>query len=406
MPNESGKKGALCALFCCHSKIAQARPIIAAKTHPQPAPHTPMTEHLLSAIENRTGYLTLNRPDARNALSFDMIREMMHILLGWRDDPNIRAVVIASSTPEAFCAGGDIRFLHRTGTATPRSGSAQLDDYLTEEYTLDHLIHHYPKPVIALLDGIVMGGGMGISQSGPASRMRIVTERTRMAMPEVKIGFFPDVGASWFLGQAPGRLGEWLGVTGETIVAEDALYAGLADVFIPSPALPDLMTLLREIDTAFSDDAIRTFAAKWVVDANPADSVLAAMQPLIDRHFAHNTVQDIAASLASEDSDFARETLSSMDRSSPLMMCVTLEQLRRGKTLSFADCLRMERSLARRCFEIGDVQEGIRALAVDKDHSPRWQSESLEDVSREMVERCFSEVWPAHAHPLRFMERF
>lgn len=362
-----------------------------------------MTDHLLSAIENRTGYLTLNRPDARNALSFDMIRELMRILLGWRDDPDIRAVVIASSTPQAFCAGGDIRFLHRTGTATPQSGSPQLDDYLTEEYTLDHLIHHFPKPFISVLDGVVMGGGMGISQSGPAARMRIVTERTRMAMPEVKIGFFPDVGASWFLGQAPGHTGEWLGVTGETIGAADALYAGLADVFIPSSALPELMGLLKEIDTAFSDDAIRTFAAKWVVDASPADSTLADWQPLIDRHFEHDSVLDIVASLSSEDSDFARHTLASMEKNSPLMMCVTLEQLRRGKTLPFADCLRMERSLARRCFEAGDVQEGIRAMAVDKDRAPRWQPETLKDVSREMVDRCFIEVWPAHAHPLRFL---
>lgn len=362
-----------------------------------------MTDHLLTAVENRTGYLTLNRPDARNALSLDMIRDMTRALLAWRDDPGIRAVVLGSSTPQAFCAGGDIRFLYRSGMATPRSGSPQLDDYLTEEYTLDYLIHHYPKPFISILDGIVMGGGMGISQSGPAARMRIVTERTRMAMPEVKIGFFPDVGASWFLGQAPGRVGEWLGVTGETIGAEDALFAGLADVFIPSPALPELFALLGEIDTAFSDDAIRSFAAKWVVDASPADSALASMQPLIDRHFGHDNLLDIAASLSSEDSDFARDTLAGMRHNSPLMMCVTLEQLRRGKPLAFVDCLRMERSLARRCFEIGDVLEGIRALAVDKDRSPCWEPATLQEVSREMVERCFTEAWPAHAHPLRFL---
>ncbi len=185
-------------------------------------------------------------------------------MLAWRDDPAIEAVLIRSSSEKAFCAGGDIRFFYDAGRATPAGGSALLEDFFTEEYALNHLIHHYPKPYIALMDGVVMGGGMGIAQSGEANQLRIVTERTKMAMPEVNIGLFPDVGGSYFLPRTPGKLGIYLGVTGETINAADAVYAGLADVYVPSAQLPALMRPARRNRYCMPcAAAMRAFAAPF-----------------------------------------------------------------------------------------------------------------------------------------------
>ncbi len=173
-----------------------------------------MTDHVLTRVANGTGMITLDRPKALNSLSLAMVRRLTEILLAWRDDAAVDAVVLASSSEKALCAGGDIRFFYEAGHATPTGGSALLEDFFTEEYALNHLIHFYPKPYIALMDGVVMGGGMGIAQGGPETGLRIVTERTKMAMPEVNIGLFPDVGGSHFLSHAPGQLGNYLGLTG------------------------------------------------------------------------------------------------------------------------------------------------------------------------------------------------
>jgi enoyl-CoA hydratase/carnithine racemase len=206
-----------------------------------------MSEYVQTRLAQRTGVITLDRPRALNSLSLEMVRSLTAALLAWREDAAIDAVVIGSSSDKALCAGGDIRFFHDAGRATPASpggGSALLEDFFTEEYALNHLIHFYPKPYIALMDGVVMGGGMGIAQGGPSCGLRIVTERTRMAMPEVNIGLFPDVGGSHFLSHAPGRLGFYLGVTGLTIGAADAIYVGLADLFVPAAQMEALRALI------------------------------------------------------------------------------------------------------------------------------------------------------------------
>ncbi|MGE5648955.1 MAG: enoyl-CoA hydratase/isomerase family protein [Bacillota bacterium] len=359
-----------------------------------------MSDHIQTSIQNRTGFLTLDRPKALNSLSLQMVRALTATLLGWRSDPEVRAVVIRSTSERAFCAGGDIRFFHDAGTRTPQGGSALLEDFFTEEYALNHLIHHYPKPYIAIMDGIVMGGGMGISQAGPGNRLRVVTERTKMAMPEVNIGLFPDVGGSFFLSRAPGQIGAYLGVTGEIIGAADALYAGLADVYVPSARLPALLELIASDNGDDVRATIRSFAmqADTVV---PATSMLAEQRALIDRHFAHDDVVSIAASLASDVDPFAQKTLAVMNKRSPLMMCVTLAQLRRGAKLGIADCLRMERTMVRRCFEHGEVLEGVRAVVIDKDNAPRWNPSMLDEVSSDMIEHFFATAWPPQAHPLR-----
>lgn len=360
-----------------------------------------MNQHVQARVVNRTGILTLDRPRALNSLSLDMVRALTAALLAWRADDGVDAVVIGSTSDKALCAGGDIRFFHQAGGATPGTGSALLEDFFTEEYTLNHLVHFHGKPYISLMDGVVMGGGMGIAQGGPGCGLRIVTERTRMAMPEVNIGMFPDVGGSHFLAHAPGRLGVYLGVTGATIGAADALYAGLADLFVPAAQLDGLRALVGSVPGAALPEAMRAFAAPFAAQAG--DSELSAQRASIDRHFGAAGVVDIVASLAGDPDPFAQAALAAMRRRSPLMMCVTHAMLARAAGMDFADCLRMERSLVRRAFEHGEILEGVRALAVDKDNAPRWNPPALEQVTPEMIERFFAPVWPPYAHPLRHL---
>ncbi|RFP10114.1 MULTISPECIES: enoyl-CoA hydratase/isomerase family protein [unclassified Duganella] len=361
-----------------------------------------MSEYVHTSVSNGTGFITLDRPKALNSLSLAMVRDITQALMAWRDDSGVAAVVIRSSSEKAFCAGGDIRFFYDAGRATPQGGSALVEDFFTEEYALNHLIHFYPKPYIALIDGVVMGGGMGVAQGGPDCRVRIVTERTRMAMPEVNIGLFPDVGGSYFLARAPGKLGCYLGVTGVTIGAADALHAGLADHFVPGSEMAALSALLEATPGAELAEAIAAFAAPFKAAAG--DSKLAAERAAIDRHFGAGSVPAIIASLKTDDSAFAQKTLQVMATRSPLMMCVTHELVQRGAALDVADCLRMERTLVRHNFEDGEVIEGVRALVIDKDNAPQWKPASLEEVSEAMVQRFFQPVWPDYAHPLRHLD--
>lgn len=359
-----------------------------------------MTEHVLIETHGQTGILTLNRPTALNSLSLEMVRALAGALRAWQHDPAIDRVLVRSSSEKAYCAGGDIRFFHQKGSATATGGAALIEDFFTEEYALNHLIHHYPKPYIALMDGVVMGGGMGIAQAGPQARLRVVTERTKMAMPEVAIGLFPDVGGGYFLSRATGQTGTYLGVTGETIGAACALYAGLADVFVPAAELPALQAAVLSAARGQSRDTVREFAQRFAASADPAQSPLALHRDAIDRHFSADTVPAIIASLQTDTTAFAAGAQNTMAKRSPLMMCVTLSQLRRSASLGVADCLRMERTMVRRCFEHGEVIEGVRALAIDKDHSPRWNPSSLNDVTGAMIDRFFESAWPDYAHPL------
>lgn len=363
-----------------------------------------MNEFVHHYVNNHIGYLQLDRPQALNSLSLSMVRQLSHALRAWQDDDEVHAVVIYSEHSKAFCAGGDIRFFYDAGTAGLRGNSPQLEDFFTEEYALNHLIHFYPKPYISVLNGVVMGGGMGIAQAGIAARLRIVTEQTKMAMPEVNIGLFPDVGGGYFLSRTPGAIGLYLGLTGHTIRAADALYADLADVYVPSAALPELMHLLVTNKQPDFRLTIREFAAQFIKEVCPSASQLAERRSQIDHHFQFESVEEIVASLSGDQhSDFASTTLSMLNKRSPLLMAVTLEQLRRGKHLSVADCLRMERTMVRHCFLHGEVLEGIRALVIDKDNTPNWSPAQISDVTSSMVQQFFEEIWPSDAHPLRHL---
>jgi enoyl-CoA hydratase/carnithine racemase len=363
-----------------------------------------MTAHVHGIIKNRIGFITLDRAKALNALSLEMIRALTTLLRDWQHDDDVLAVVIWASTERAFCAGGDIRFFYQVATAGPAGGSALLEDFFTEEYALNHLIHHYSKPYVAFMDGIVMGGGMGVSQGAPDSCMRIVTDKTAMAMPEVHIGLFPDVGGSYFLSRAPGRLGDWLALTGQTIGAADALYAGLADVALPASTLPELLSALESQSFASGAEVktmIAAYAAPYASEFAPENSMLAMNRDAIERHFARRSLPAIVTSLESDASEFSQKTLASLRRGSPLLLCVTLEPLRRGADMSVADCLRMERTMVRHSFEGREVLEGIRARVIEKDNAPRWSPATLDEVTDDQVDHFFSPVWPAYAHPLK-----
>ncbi|NIC40803.1 enoyl-CoA hydratase/isomerase family protein [Aquabacterium sp. A08] len=355
------------------------------------------------------GLLTLNRPKALNALSLPMVRALSAALTAWRDDPTVRAVAVRGSGKHgpfgAFCAGGDIRFFHQAAT----QGDPALEDFFTEEYALNHLIFTYPKPYLAFMDGIVMGGGMGISQGGS---VRVVTEHTKMAMPETHIGLFPDVGGGYFLSRCPGHVGEYLALTGHVMGAAEAVAYGLADVIAPADRLPDAWTALQQIDAPNPE----AFAAAWQrwMDAAGWVRRVAADAPLltaeVEAAFGEASVPAIVAALARMPTAGAAQALEVLRTRSPLMLHVVLEQVRRARRMNLADDLRMERDLVRHCFQTGHLQrsgtssetvEGIRALAVDKDHSPRWNPPRIEDVTPDMVAPFFVSPWPAHAHPLR-----
>ncbi|HEY0817769.1 MAG TPA: enoyl-CoA hydratase/isomerase family protein [Rhizobacter sp.] len=351
-------------------------------------------------LGGQLGVITLDRPQALNALSLSMIRDITAALLAWRDDDAVKAVLLRGAGREgkapAFCAGGDIRFFHQAALA----GDPRLEDFFTEEYSLNHLIHSYGKPTLVLMDGITMGGGMGLAQG---CTLRVVTEHSKIAMPETNIGLFPDVGGGWFLSRCPGHVGEYLALTGQVLGAAEAIAVGLADVFMPSASLPALVEALTDQPIENGAQALATARAR--AHDTPA-AALPAHRADIDRHFAAASVPALAASLAADTRPWAAETLKALRQRSPLMLAVTFEQVRRARSLPLADELRMERGLVRHCFHLrpgaaSETVEGIRALAVDKDHAPRWQPDSIEAVDAAMVEAFFASPWPAHAHPLR-----
>ena len=357
---------------------------------------------VLAEVHGHVGLITLNRPKALNALSLSMIRTLTQRLLAWRDDPAVAAVAIRGTGKTgpfgAFCAGGDIRFFHQAA----RDGNSQLEDFFTEEYVLNHLIQTYPKPYIAFMDGIVMGGGMGISQG---AKIRVVTERTRMAMPETNIGLFPDVGGGYFLSRCPGRTGEWLALTGEMIGAGGALAYGLADTCFDPARLASAWDALATTD--FDKPGAIDFWLAMFSIAEPEYLTTATRK--IDQYFSLSSVLDIVRALEADGDDWAQHTAAILRKRSPLMLHVVLAQIRRARHMTLSDDLRMERDLVHHCFNprhLGrsasgsETVEGIRALAIDKDNKPRWNPPRIEDITDDMVAPFFISPWTPEAHPL------
>ncbi|MEX0307030.1 MAG: enoyl-CoA hydratase/isomerase family protein [Ruegeria sp.] len=313
----------------------------------------------------RAGRITLTRPHALNALSYEMCMAIDTALRNWREDDGVDLIIFDAEGEKAFCAGGDIAELYATGTDKDYSYGQK---FWRDEYRLNALIFEYPKPVISFLQGFTMGGGVGIGCHGSH---RIVGESSKIAMPECSIGLVPDVGGSLMLALAPGRLGEYLGTTGYRMGPGDAIYAGFADYFIPQKIWPELIALLEASGRA---ELVEEHAA-------PApDSPLANMQEDIDKLFDGESLGDILNSLRNDGTEFSTKTLNTLHRNSPIAMACTIEMLHRlrGAGLTLQKALDLEYRFTYRAMEHGDFLEGIRAQIVDKDRNPRWQFSDLE----------------------------
>lgn len=365
--------------------------------------------NIRSEITAGMGLITLDRPKALNALSLDMVRDLYRLLVDWRDNPNVHGVAIRGSNKEgpfgAFCAGGDIRFFHSAGIAEAEHEKQALEDFFTEEYRLNHLIFNYPKPYIAFMDGIVMGGGMGISQG---ASLRIVTERSKLAMPETNIGLFPDVGGGYFLSRCPGASGEYLALTGQMMLGADAITLGLADNLVDSAYIGTLWDDLTSEPSIPVTDRLKTLEERLEA-STPVYHQPSWMDNGIDACFSKASISEILEALGEQNSDWAKACTDVLRQRSPLMLHLVLEQIRRGREMGLADDLRMERDLVHHCFyteHLGrsgltsETVEGIRALAIDKDHRPKWNPENIEDVTTDMVAPFFTSPWSAADHPL------
>jgi len=341
------------------------------------------------------GLITLTRPKALNALTLGMIREMHPQLDRWAGDPAVKAVAIRGEGERAFCAGGDVRAIWengRTETQVPGKKGQLSADFFREEYRLNRRIHVFEKPFIALIDGICMGGGVGLSVHGD---LRIAGPNTLFAMPETAIGLFPDVGGSYFLPRLPGGLGLYLALTGERLKAADCVYAGIATHFLAGGEAAAVEALA---DADWDLGLAPEHALAPLLGPPPEEEgVLPPQRAAIDRCFADKgTVEAVIAALEAEDSDWASATLETLAKRSPTSMKVALEQLRRGAELDFDRCMVMEYRMSQAAMRPGsDFYEGIRAVLVEKDHAPKWNPASLAEVDQAAVEAWFKPLGEA-----------
>ncbi len=334
-------------------------------------------EEVLFEKRGRAGLITLNRPAALNALTLNMVRLMQRTLDDWATDDAVDRVVIVGAGEKAFCAGGDIRALYDWG----RAGDGQFLDFYREEYRLDTTIKRYPKPYFAIMDGITMGGGVGVSVHGSH---RIATDRLTFAMPETGIGLFPDVGGTYFLPRCPGETGLYLGLTGARIKAADAIYTGIADAHVPAERLDGLVAAFAEADDI---DAV-------IADhGSPAgDPPLDGARGDIDRLFAGECVAAILEALDADGGEWAERTSGTLRSKSPTSLRITYRQIREGAALEFEDCMKLEFRMVNRIMTGHDFFEGTRAVVIDKDQQPRWDPASLDAVSDALVDEYFAPV--------------
>lgn len=332
---------------------------------------------ILTRVESGVGRITLNRPRALHALNRPMCEAMIAALRHWRADDAVKSVLIDHAGERGFCAGGDIRMIAESGAGD----GVEARRFFDTEYKLNHLLFAYPKPVTAIVDGVVMGGGVGISE--PAE-VRIATERTTYAMPETGIGLFPDVGGGWFLPRLPGQTGVWIALTGARLKAADTVFLGIHTHYLPTDALEAFRAILA------TDPAHPADIADGLED-DPGEAPIAPHLEAIDRLFAHDTVEAIFAALEAEGSDWARAQLEVLKTKSPQSLKVSLRQIRAGAALTdFADNMAMEYALGGRVVRTHDFQEGVRAVIVDKDNAPRWSPATLDGVSDADLDALFA----------------
>jgi len=336
-----------------------------------------MTDEMIIRTEGAAGFLTLNRPKAIHALTQGMDHAMTEALLAWRDDPAVQVVIIDHSEGRGFCAGGDIAFLRNSAL---NDGGVSGRKFFYEEYQLNHLLMTYPKPVVAFMDGITMGGGVGISQ--PA-KFRVATENTRFAMPETGIGLFPDVGGGWHLSRLSGRMGQFLALTGARLDGSECLWTGLATHYLPHDALADAKERLIH-----GHDPAQVLAALAVT---PPPARIEGNAGLIAKHFASDRYEDILASLEADDSEWAAKELATLRTKSPQTCKVALRQLHDSALCPhFAANMVMEYRIASRVLTRPDFAEGVRAVIVDKTNDAKWDPATPEGVTQELINSIFA----------------
>ena len=340
-----------------------------------------LSPDLLFERRGAAGIITLNRPKALNAVTHDMVRALAHQLGAWASDAAVTRVIITAAGERAFSAGGDIRALYELGRA---GRQAEMLTFWRDEYPLNAMIKRYRKPYVALIDGIVMGGGVGVSVHGSH---RVAGDRFSFAMPEVGIGFFPDVGATWFLPRMPGELGTWVGLTGDRLKTADAVAAGIATHYVRSERFPDLLDAL--CGNVSVDATLAAFAEP------SGKGPVTARRAAIDRLFASDRVEHILADLDAEevhdaDGEWAAATAATISTKSPLSLKIALAQVRRGRDWSFGDCMVHEFRIVSRIVYEHDFYEGVRAAIVDKHNAPGWKPATLGDVTDADVERHFA----------------
>jgi enoyl-CoA hydratase len=339
---------------------------------------------LIARREGACGVIRLNRPKAINAVTLEMFRDIDKALDAFEADPAVAVILLEGAGERGLCAGGDIRALWESSKVKGDLGKILW----REEYILNARIKKFPKPYVAFMDGIVMGGGVGLSAH---SSHRVVTERTKLAMPEVGLGFFPDVGGTWLLSHSPGDIGTYFGLTGQTMNGPDAIYARFADAVVPSAKLAALRDALTKVRPGTTSDEIKALIAGFATGETAGP--VAAMQTRIDGWFAHDRMEDIVGTLQRDGSELALSTLKTLNEKSPRGMVVTLKLLRLARTASsLEECLVREYQAALEVFASDDFREGVRAAVIDKDRNPKWSPPRIEDVTPEMIAPYFAEI--------------
>jgi enoyl-CoA hydratase len=337
----------------------------------------------IAAIDGKLGIITLNRPEALNAINLEMTMALNAQLKLWADDLQIHAVIIQSSSERAFSAGGDLKHLYIAGKEHHEKGIPVFRD----EYELNLLIHDYPKPYIAFLDGISMGGGLGLSIHGSHI---IAAENLRLAMPETAIGLYPDVGATYFLSHCPDYLGMYLGVTGNSIGIADAIYCGLVQTFVPHTKFSEVIDSLTKIDlSADPFSAVSTAIAKFKAEPVPAESSLQQNLSTIKSCFNQASVEDIISALKKNNTPWALDKVATIQSRSPTSLKVAFKSIALGAKLDIAACMEMEFNLTTQIIQHHDIYEGIRAILIDKTHDPKWLPATLAEVPDSVIDAMF-----------------
>lgn len=340
---------------------------------------------MLFKVTHDVGLIQLNRPKALNALHVGMMSAIRQQLNIWRDDPMIKGVIVFSEDPKSFCAGGDLRQVYN---AMRHRDFPFLETLFRHEYALNHLIQSFPKPYIAILNGIAMGGGLGLSAHG---RFRILSEDVMAAMPETNIGYFPDVGATYFLNQAPGAIGLYLGLTGNAIATDDALWAGIGTHIVPRQHHAQLMHDLTLL-TPFTSESLEAVIGRYAIQ--PAPCLLQTHAWEIDAYFSAPSYAELEDRLHHAGTPFAQRTLEILAQRSPTSRLVTFQQLQQGATMTMAEVMRLEFVLSQNFIKSHDFPEGIRAAIIDKDKKPQWEPSDWQAIAPETIEAYFHSDLP------------